>query len=403
VTDDWTRDHDPADDWDTTTAHDEYVPAEEEWAEGEWEDYHEPRGGGCARKLFVAFLILIVVGAAGGFLAWSWVQDQIDPPGEPGDEIEVDIAVGSTTAGIGEILEEEGVITSATLWDYWARYTGAGPFQAGFYVFQENMAFREAVAVLDGGPRPPELARVTIPEGLTVTEILERLADPERGVERWSLEALQAAASSGEIRSRFQPEGPSQCVQEGGPPWCALEGLLFPDTYEIDEDVDEAGFLARLVAETDARLDALGVEARAAELGRSPYEILVIASLIEAETRVPAERARVARVVYNRLAEGIPLGIDATSRYESILAGRGRESLDFDSDSPYNTRRVAGIPPTPIAAPGQASLEGALNPEEGNWIYYVLQDEQGNHFFTDSFSEFNQAKAECARLGLGCG
>src|SRR5690606_29211255 len=120
-------------------------------------------------------------------------------------------------------------------------------------------------------------------------------------------------------------------------------------------DVDEAAFLGRLVAEMDARLDGLDIEARAAELGRTPYEVLVIASLIEAETRVPAERAKVARVVYNRLEQGIALGIDATSRYESVLAGRGRDSLDFDSDSPYNPRRVAGIPPTPIAAPGQAS------------------------------------------------
>ncbi|HAS12557.1 MAG TPA: endolytic transglycosylase MltG, partial [Acidimicrobiaceae bacterium] len=223
-------------------------------------------------------------------------------------------------------------------------------------------------------------------------EILPRLADPDTGVERWSLEALQAALDSGEIRSQYQPEGVT-----------SYEGLLFPDTYEIDEDVDEAGFLRRLVAETDARLTALDVEARAAALGRTPYEILVIASLIEEETRVPAERAMVARVVYNRLEQGIPLGIDATSRYEAEISGRDREDLDFESDSPYNTRRVAGIPPTPIAAPGQASLEGALNPAEGNWIYYVLQDEQGNHFFTDSFAEFNEAKAECARLDLGCG
>lgn len=401
MTDDWTRDHDPADDWDTTFHDHEGDDVEEPWAEGEWDDWHPPSNTG--RKLFIGFLVLLALLVAGAFIAWNQVQDRIDPPGPPGETVELEIASGSTTADIGEQLADNGIITSSTIWDYWTRLQSVGPFQAGFYEFQENSSFDEAVAVLDQGPRPPQLERVTIPEGLTVTEILERLADPERGVERWSLEALQAAASSGEIRSRFQPEGESGCIQEGGPPWCTLEGLLFPDTYEIDEDVDEAAFLGRLVAEMDARLDGLDIEARAAELGRTPYEVLVIASLIEAETRVPAERAKVARVVYNRLEQGIALGIDATSRYESVLAGRGRDSLDFDSDSPYNTRRVAGIPPTPIAAPGQASLEGALNPEDGNWIYYVLQDEEGNHFFTDSFSEFNQAKAECARLDLGCG
>lgn len=389
MTNDWTRDHDPADDWDTTTAHDDYV-AEEPWAEGEWDDWRPPSNTG--RKLFLAFVVLLALVAAAGFVGWNQVQERIDPPGAPGAEVELEIPSGSTTADIGQLLADNDVITSATIWDYWTRLQSVGPFQAGFYVFQQNSSFDEAVSVLDGGPRPPQLERITIPEGLTVAEILPRLADPETGVERWSLEALQAALDSGEIRSQYQP-----------PDVTSYEGLLFPDTYEIDEDVDEAAFLRRLVAETDARLAALDVEAKAAALGRTPYEILVIASLIEEESRVPEERPKVARVVYNRLEQGIPLGIDATSRYEAEISGRGRDSLDFESDSPYNTRRVAGVPPTPIAAPGQASLEGALNPAEGDWIYYVLQDEQGNHFFTDSFQEFNRAKAECARLGLGCG
>ncbi|MFP5577837.1 MAG: endolytic transglycosylase MltG [Acidimicrobiia bacterium] len=390
MTDDWTRDHDPADDWDTTTTLDDDYVEEEPWAEGEWEDWHPPSRTG--RRLFVAALVLLGVVAAAGLIAWNQVQDRIDPPGPPGELVELEIATGSTTEDIGALLADNDIITSATIWNYWTRIESVGPFQAGFYEFQRNSSFDEAVAVLDGGPRPPELERVTIPEGLTVSEILPRLADPETGVERWSLEALQAALDSGEIRSRYQP-----------PEVTSYEGLLFPDTYEIDEDVDEAAFLRRLVAETDARLAALDVETKAAALGRSPYEVLVIASLIEEESRVPEERGKVARVIYNRLEQGIPLGIDATSRYEAEISGRDREDLDFDSDSPYNTRRVAGIPPTPIAAAGQASLEGALNPAEGDWIYYVLQDEQGNHFFTDSFREFNRAKAECARLGLGCG
>lgn len=390
MTNDWTRDHDPADDWDTTTAHGDDDVAEEPWAEGEWDDWRPPSNTG--RKLFLAFVVLLALVAAAGFVGWNQVQERIDPPGAPGAEVELEIPSGSTTADIGQLLADNDIITSATIWDYWTRLQSVGPFQAGFYVFQQNSSFDEAVSVLDGGPRPPQLERITIPEGLTVAEILPRLADPETGVERWSLEALQAALDSGEIRSQYQP-----------PDVTSYEGLLFPDTYEIDEDVDEAAFLRRLVAETDARLAALDVEAKAAALGRTPYEILVIASLIEEESRVPEERPKVARVVYNRLEQGIPLGIDATSRYEAEISGRGRDSLDFESDSPYNTRRVAGIPPTPIAAPGQASLEGALNPAEGDWIYYVLQDEQGNHFFTDSFQEFNRAKAECARLGLGCG
>lgn len=375
MTDHWTDERDPADDWEL----------EEQYDDEQWEEYREPSRTG--RKILLVLLVLLALIAAGGLYAWNQVQDRIDPPGEPGDALEIEIPNGSTTADIGAILVDNQVITSSRIWDYWTRLNSVGPFQAGFYEFRSNMSFDEAVEVLDGGPRPPELERVTIPEGLTVSEILPRLAD---SVDRWTIEGFQAAAA--EIRSQYQP-----------PDQPSLEGLLFPDTYEIDGEVDERTFLQRLVAETDARLAGLGVEEAAARLGRTPYEILTIASLIEEESRVPDERPKVARVIYNRLEQGIALGIDATSRYEAEINGRSREDLDFDSDSPYNTRRVPGIPPTPIAAPGQASIEAAISPAEGPWIYYVLQDEQGNHFFTESFQEFNRAKRECAAKGLGCG
>jgi len=383
-------DEDPADDWGVSAPPVGREIEDDDWADGEWEDWRSPTSTG--RKLAISALVVLVVLAAGAFMAWSWVQDRIDPPGPAGEQIELEIAAGSTTEDIGSLLADEGVISSATVWNYWTRLNDAGPFQAGEYTFQLNSSFDEAVTVLDGGPRPPEVDRVTIPEGLIVTEILARLADPDTGLERWSLEELTVALESGEIRSQFQPaDQPS------------MEGMLFPETYEVADEADERTILRRLVTELDQRLTALDVENRAAALGVTPYEIVIIASMIEEETRVAAERPMVARVIYNRLEQGIPLGIDATSRYEAEISGRGREALDFSSDSPYNTRRVQGLPPTPIAAPGQASLEAALAPVEGDWIFYVLQDAQGNHFFTDSAQEFERAKQECIRLDLGCG
>ena len=386
MNDQWTDDDLGADDWfdDPEQASHAYVD------DDEWIDYRSPMGAG--KKVLIALAVILVVLVGAGAAGWFWVQDKIDPPGEAGAEIELEIPPGSTTEDIGSLLEDEGIISSSTVWNYWTRLNDAGPFQAGFFVFRESSSFDEAVDVLEAGPRPPELERVTIPEGLTVTEIVARLADAERGVERWEAGNLQAAIDSPEIRSQFQP-----------PEQTSMEGMLFPDTYEIDEDTDETAFVRRLVAQLDENLIALGVEQKAAELGVTPYEIVVIASLIEEESRVPEERAKIARVIYNRLEQGIPLGIDATSRYEAEISGRSREDLDFESTSPYNTRRIAGLPPTPIAAAGRASLEAALNPEPGPWIYYVLQDEQGNHFFTDSAREFERAKAECARLDLGCG
>jgi UPF0755 protein len=161
--------------------------------------------------------------------------------------------------------------------------------------------------------------------------------------------------------------------------------------------------LLLLVAQLDQVMTELDVASAQERFNLTPYEVLIAASLIEEETKVDEERPMVARVIYNRLSQGIPLGIDATSRYEAELAGRDRESIDFESDSPYNTRRNAGLPPTPIAAPGRASIEAALNPAEGPWIFYVLEDAEGNHFFTDSNSEFLAAKERCRQAGLGCG
>ena len=168
-------------------------------------------------------------------------------------------------------------------------------------------------------------------------------------------------------------------------------------------DADEQAVLETMVAQLDTVMTELDVASAQERLNLTPYEVLIVASLIEEETKVDAERPMVARVIYNRLIQGIPLGIDATSRYEAELAGRDREDLDFESDSPYNTRRIAGLPPTPIASPGRASIDAALNPADGPWIYYVLEDAEGNHFFTDSDSEFIEAKNRCREAGLGCG
>ena len=384
----WSDEDLGADDWFDDPAYDD--PGRGDPHEEDWIDYRSPRSAG--RKIAIALGVILIALIAAGAAGYTWVQGQIDPGGEPGAEVELEIPNGSTTEDIGRLLADNDVISSSTVWNYWTRLNDKGPYQAGFFVFRQNSSFDDAVAVLDQGPRPPQLDRLTIPEGLTIPEIVARLASPETGVEGWDAAAIQAAIDDPQIRSRFQPaDQPS------------MEGMLFPDTYEIVDETDERAFVQRLVTQLDENLLALDVEARAAELGVTPYQIVVVASLIEEESRVPEERAKVARVIYNRLAEGIPLGIDATSRYEAEIEGRSREDLDFTSDSPYNTRRVAGLPPTPIAGAGRASLEAALNPEPGPWIYYVLADEQGNHFFTESAQEFQRAKQECAAKGLGCG
>jgi UPF0755 protein len=337
----------------------------------------------------VAGLVVVVLVAAIGL--GLWVSRQIDPSGPAGEPREIEIPEGSTSDEIGTLLADEGIITSDFVWGWYLRINGGGPFQAGLYQLADNSSMGDVIDILAAGPRPPEERSFTMPEGLTVPEIIARLADPEKGL---GLDAatMQQLMDSGQVRSTAQP-----------PDQPSNEGILFPETYRVAAGADELTVLKLMVAQLDETLTELDVASAQERFNLSPYEILVVASLIEEETKVDEERPKVAQVIYNRLRQGIPLGIDATSRYEAELAGRDRDDIDFTSDSPYNTRRQAGLPPTPIASPGRASIEAALTPADGPRIYYVLENADGPHFFTDSDSEFLAAKQRCHDNGLGCG
>ena len=359
---------------------------------GAYDDYVDLRGESSrGRRALTVVLAILVVLALAAAAAGVWVQRQIAPAGGPGEVKEIVVPEGATSDEIGSLLATEGIITSDLVWGWYLRINGGGPFQAGRYELAENSAMGDVVDILTEGPLPPEERTFTVPEGLTVPEIIERLADGERGL-GFDADTMRQLLESGAVRSQFQPaDQPSN------------EGILFPETYRVAADADEESVLRQMVGLLDATMDELDVASAQDRFNLTPYEVLIVASLIEEETKVDAERSKVAQVIYNRLRQGIPLGIDATSRYEAEIEGRDRGSIDFESDSPYNTRRVAGLPPTPIASPGRASIEAALNPEDGPWIYYVLQDEAGNHLFTESYEEFLRAKERCASAGLGCG
>ncbi len=368
----------------STTAHPPEVEAVDD------DGNRRPRSSRRRRVLVVLLILTILAGGILGGSAW-WVSRQVDPPGGPGAQQEIDVPVGATSRAIGSLLAKEGIIASGFVWEWYLRINGGGPFEAGIYELRTNSAMADVIDVLTAGPRSAEERSLTVPEGLMVSETLARLASTDKGLGFDPVVMAQLLAD-GEIVSSVLGAGlPSP------------EGILFPETYRVANDADAKVVLQQMVDLLDQTLTDLGVETAPSRLELSPYEILIVASLIEEESKVPAERPKVARVIYNRLRQGIPLGIDATSRYEAIMSGRSRDDIDFTSDSPYNTRKVAGLPPTPIASPGRESIEAALNPAEGPWTYYVLADSSGNHFFTDSYREFINAKNRCAAQGLGCG
>jgi UPF0755 protein len=360
----------------------------DEHGEGEVEE--EPRRRGCAIALGVLAVLVLALAVAGWF-GWSWVQGQIDPSGPPGDEVLVEIPDGTTTSGIGDVLADNGVIANASVWDWYTKLRDVGSFQAGAYRMRLNSSFSEAIDDLKADPLPPNSKLVTVPEGLTLTQLTQRLVDPEKGGPRYTPEALQAALADPALRSAFLP--PDQPL---------LEGTLFPETYSVTEGETEPQFLHEMVALFDETMNNADANNQAAALGITPYQALIVASLVEEEARVDGDRPMVARVIYNRLAAGEPLGIDATSCYEKGEIPCTLTESDLASESPYNTRQTAGLPPTPITSPGKASIEAALHPADGPWKWYVLAGSDGHHAFTDDYDEFLRLKAECAAQGLGC-
>jgi uncharacterized YceG family protein len=243
-------------------------------------------------------------------------------------------------------------------------------------------------------PAPPKPYRVIFPEGFTRAQMVERVQAVAKIAARKRGKPVRLTGRQYELATRravvpcFRPRRQTN-----------LEGFLFPPTYD---------FLARTTGRQLAaeQLRAFCTNWKSVDLtyarkkNLTPYDVLVIASMIEKETVAPAERPLVAAVIYNRLHAGMPLGIDATLRYglhipptKSILQSQ------LDSDSPYNSRKVARLPPTPIANPGLASIRAAAHPAKVNYLYFVRKPDKVHHFFTASDTAF--AQYECAH-GYGC-
>lgn len=320
--------------------------------------------------------------AAVAVVGGVWLARQLDPPGA---EVRVAIQPGTSVAGIANRLEQEGVLTSARVFRLYLKVRGAEEgFQAGEYELRRGMAMGAALAALRDGP-DIRYDRLTIPEGLTLTEIAERVGRlPGRDGGRF----LDLARSA-QVRSPWQP-----------PEVTTLEGLLFPDTYLVTEREDEAAILNRLLRRFDEVAADVGVVEGPRPAGLTPYQAIVAASLVEAEAKVPEDRPLIAAVIANRLEAGMRLQIDATVLY---ALGRHKSRVlfkDLEVDSPYNTYKVDGLPPTPIGAPGKASLRAVLDPADVDFRYYVLFEHNGKHAFATTPAEFERLKAEARRKGV---
>jgi UPF0755 protein len=327
---------------------------------------------------FIAVLLLIGAGVI-------WVKNQVDPPGGPGAAVPVRIEKGMSIADIGSLLEEKGVISSAKIFRYYTKLNGSDEVQAGDYTFHRRESMGSVIETLKGGATSEAPIVLTIPEGLTIKAIADKVGElPGRSSDRF-LEV----AKSGAVRSQYEPPGSTN-----------LEGLLLPETYYFNKNDDETAILRRMVETFDRTATSVGITSAAARLKITPYEAVIVASMVEREAKVPEDRGPIARVIYNRLDNNMRLQIDATVLY---ALGEQKDTVllsDLEVNSPYNTYKIDGLPPGPIASPGKSALGAALQPTPGQWLFYVLSEANGKHAFATTLDEFNRLVADARRRGI---
>ncbi len=368
-------------------------PMSDDGDDGDADDYVSVRGGGrggrWALLIGVPLLVIALLIGTAGF----WVQGKIIP-GSPGEDVAFTVPKGATTSQIATALAEKMVVSSASVFEWYVKWKGGDPFQAGDYEgLRVNSSMGAVVDILKAGPAPPKTVVFLVREGLWVSEFkklaLEKfpMMDPA---------ALDAALAN--THPSLQPTGSGN-----------LEGFLYPATYEIaQEDVGNAQKLVdQMVVSFDRVSQSEGLPNATTKLrgvagtkAISPYEALIVASLVESEAKIDADRAKIARVIYNRLARGESLGIDASVLYAIQKRKATITDSDLKTDSPYNTRLKRGLPPAPINSPGQKSINAALNPAPGDWLFYVLTDKDGHHYFANNQTDFNRAVADAKARGV---
>ncbi|MFI7614302.1 endolytic transglycosylase MltG [Nonomuraea terrae] len=318
---------------------------------------------------------VLVIGAGAVALLKPYLSPD-DFEGTGSAAVTVRIAPGSSAAAIGSTLEEAGVVASA---ESFVRATEdravSDRLRPGHYRLRKGMAATAALDLLLA-PASRVVKRVTVPEGLRVSEVFARVAK-QAGIPLKELQSVDKELVGLPEYAR------------------GLEGFLFPATYEIEPGDTAVDVLAAMVERFTQAARHVGLEEKAKQVKLDPLEAVTVASLIQAEGGTDEDYPKISRVIYNRLAKDAPLEIDST-----VLYAQNRRTLkvtesDTKVSSPYNTYRRKGLPPGPIANPGEKALIAALNPAKGDWYWFVTTDPAHRITkFTDKESEFVRYREE---------
>lgn len=295
------------------------------------------------------------------------------PPDMRHAKVRVDIPPDASASQIGQILKGAGLVKDDSFFVYYTLLTGLDKqLKAGVYILTPDMSLPKIAERIAAGS--PSVIVFTVPEGYTLKQIIDLLC--EKGLA--DADTLREVLVSAEFDYPFVrglPEGPTR-----------LEGYLYPDTYCVGSDISERELVDLMLGRFWEKIQELGYLQKVNEKGLTLHEAVTIASMIEREARLDRERPLIASVIFNRLRLGMPLQIDATVQY---ALGEHRPVVsyrDLEVDSPYNTYKVTGLPPGPIASPGEASLLAVVQPDETDYLYYVAKSD-GSHAFARTLGE----------------
>jgi UPF0755 protein len=363
-----------------------------------------------AAGLAVVLLLAGVVG--GGYLLYREFGGPPDYEGDGGANVVVQVDEGATGAQIGVALQRADVVKSVEAFTAAAEsQPRVRSVQPGYYVMRKQMSGKAAVARLiapdsrvgqleiRGGV---QLDDTSNPDGSKVPGVLSLVsaatcADLDGQRQCVSQDELRQAMSTASLADLGVPSWAREDVAKAEPRR-RLEGLLVPGVYDVEPGTPALDVLRGLLATSATRLESDGLVSGARRIGYTPYKVLIVSSLVEKEGITP-DMPKVARVLYNRLGAGQRLQLDSTVNYPLDLQALRTNADDLSKPGPYNSYAVAGLPPTPIAAPGKDAIEAALAPADGKWQYFVRCHPDGSSCFADTLEEHNANVAAAVASG----
>ncbi|TCJ04267.1 endolytic transglycosylase MltG [Cytobacillus praedii] len=341
--------------------------------------------------LIIAIILVITVGAIAG-VGYFYIKSAIQPvdPDNKKEKI-VEIPIGSSSTGIGKILENNGIIKDARIFKYYVKFKNETGFMAGEYTLNPSMTIPEIINSLKTGKLQEELVfKLTIPEGKQLEQIAGIIAEKTN---RSAAEVMKQLNDPSMIKSLMgkYPDLLTEDILDKDIKY-PLEGYLFPATYSFyKENPTIEEIITPMLDKTVDVLDEYRIAME--ERGFSVHELLTISSLIEEEATEKVDRNKIASVFYNRMETGMPLQTDPTVLYAQ---GEHKDKVlykDLEIDSPYNTYKYPGLTPGPIANAGVVSIEAALVPDESDFLYF-LATSTGEVLFSKTLEEHNQKKAK---------